>query len=189
MREERDDAAAVRAEPVVQTRAERELAVSHWLVCAADDMRRARDEWAHQGVALLRCGGLFAAVRVPGDLVRAAAGAHDRRAVGSFLSGAVEGGPVFVDETSACYYFLVPAGVHRWWTGTDAPCLGRESFIGVPHPRVDGSQPDTRTYWCVPMDAPGDLCEGPLVQDVVRLGRARGRRPDPLPGPPAGEGP
>ncbi|MFI9755806.1 hypothetical protein [Streptomyces collinus] len=50
------------------------MASGHWLLVAAEDWNKARDEWAHGRVTLLRCGGIFAAVRLPADLGHAAAG-------------------------------------------------------------------------------------------------------------------
>ncbi|GAB3010921.1 hypothetical protein GCM10023080_091920 [Streptomyces pseudoechinosporeus] len=65
----------------IVTRAERELAVGHWLLSAAPDMRQARQEWARSGVALLRCGGIFTAVRIRAALVQAAADTDDPKVI------------------------------------------------------------------------------------------------------------
>ncbi|MGW1723495.1 hypothetical protein ACWCQK_11275 [Streptomyces sp. NPDC002306] len=170
------------SDAVVHTRAERELAVSHWLVCAADDLRAAQEQWEDQGVALLRCGGLFSAVRIPAAIVFAAAGTDDRDGVDAFLADALHGGPVFVDTISGCYYCLVPASAQRWWTSVDAACLGRESYLGVPNPCLDASSAGARSYWCVPMDGPGDLCVAATVHKLVLLGRHRRIRGDVIQG-------
>ena len=60
-------------EPHVTTSAERALAVEHWLLSAAETPGRARADWEESGRALLRCGGVFAAVRLSARLVCAAA--------------------------------------------------------------------------------------------------------------------
>lgn len=57
-------------EVLVHTRHERELAVSHWLLAAAQEVKEARKEWAVAGIALLRCGGIFSAIRVPAEVVQ-----------------------------------------------------------------------------------------------------------------------
>jgi hypothetical protein len=68
-------------EPFLASEAERDLAVEHWLLSVTADTDRARAEWKEAGVALLRCGMLFGAVRLSGEVVRAAAGTDDFREV------------------------------------------------------------------------------------------------------------
>ncbi|WP_157901149.1 hypothetical protein [Streptomyces davaonensis] len=65
---------------LVHSRADRELAVTHWLLLSAPDTHRARTEWSETGIALLRCGGLFTAVRLSAALVHAASGTDGRPA-------------------------------------------------------------------------------------------------------------
>lgn len=156
------------------TRWERDLAVSHWLLAAAGDQERARAEWREHGVALLAAGGIFAAIRISGDLVRVAAKADEDRAVDDFLRRALEGGPVFRDRIWDMYYVLVPGSTAWWWKARAWPgvdCLGRDCYLGVPAP--DRERWRGRTYWCVPMDSPGELCEPRLVWAMVQLGQAR----------------
>ncbi|MCM2388587.1 hypothetical protein [Streptomyces albipurpureus] len=148
------------------TGAERRLAVAHWLLAAAAEPSRARFEWATYGVALLRCGGLFTAVRIPGALVRAAADTEEPEALAEFLAEALHGGPVFHDPRSRQYYVLTPASTARRWSLQDADCLGSNTFLGVP--ATDRVEPDLSygAYWVVPMDSPGVLCAG---QDAANL--------------------
>lgn len=158
----------------VTTSAERRLATEHWLLAAARDRDVARHEWLTQGVALLACGGIFAAFRMPGDLVRAAARTDDEEDVNGFLRRALEGGPVFRARYSDQYYALVP-GSTAWRRPSRAfpglECLGRDCFLGVP--AVDRTEPVGHAYWPIPMGSPGELCDPRLVWAMVQLGQAR----------------
>jgi len=146
----------------------------HWLLSAAKEERTARQQWAEHGIALLSCGGIFSAVRIPGDLVRAAAGATRTEEVNAYLRQALNGGPVFVDTYSNLYYALVPSSTARCWNVRDLPgveCLGRDHYLGVP--ATDRTEPGGRSYWCVPMDSPGALCEPAAVVELVNNGQRR----------------
>ncbi|GAA0907631.1 hypothetical protein [Streptomyces thermoalcalitolerans] len=153
---------------------ERQLAVAHWLLSAARDRDAARREWLLQGAALLACGGIFAAVRLPGDLVRAAAQTSDEAEVNGFLRHALDGGPVIHSRYADHYYALVP-GSTAWRRPPRAfpglECLGRDCFLGVP--AVDRTEPKGRAYWAVPMDSPGELCDPRLVWAMVQLAQER----------------
>ncbi|MHC0432673.1 hypothetical protein ACX6XY_21200 [Streptomyces sp. O3] len=154
---------------VVHTRAERRLAAGHWLLAAHPRPGRARRGWdCPDGMVLLPLGGLFAAVRIPQYVVAAAADVDDRAALDVFLAEALGGGPVICDPRGHRYYPLVPASVLAWWSMPDAPCLGRDHYLGVP--RLDQTTLDPRawrSYWSVPMESAGVLCD-PL--NVARLG-------------------
>lgn len=172
---ERDQAPA--GVMLVHARQTREAAVRSWLMLSAASYERVRDDWEVSGVALLRCGALFAAVRIEADLIHAAAESDDPRAVNQFLAEALRGGPVFVDQHSRHYYALVPASTPRRPEWQDrrhpgAECLGRESYLGVPRPEFtnDGW---SFSYWCVPMDGPGDLCGPDAVSQLVSYARHR----------------
>ncbi|MGK5499656.1 hypothetical protein ACSNOF_17170, partial [Streptomyces sp. URMC 125] len=80
------------------TRRQKQRAVEHWLLSTTADPQAARSQWRESGLALLPCGSIFAAVRMPGDVVRAAAGTSRTGEVDAFLREALDG-PVFVD----CY--------------------------------------------------------------------------------------
>ena len=108
----------------ITTSSERQLAVTHWLLSAAEDRTRAGDEWERDGIALLRCGGVLSAIAVADHIVNAAAGTRDRAEVGEFLSQALLGGPVFADPTSQRYFVLV------------APSVGRRPEFQRPHENV-----------------------------------------------------
>lgn len=157
---------------VVMTR-ERRLAVEHWLLGAAENRDLAREQWERaEGLALLACGGVLGAVRVPARLVWAAAGTIELRETDAFLRRWSLGGGVFMDLHSHMYYFLVPGSTARQWTGSEFPdvaCLGRDHYLGVP--AVDRTEPRGRCYWCVPMDGPGDLCYAPEVWQLLQRAR------------------
>ncbi|MEU1265557.1 hypothetical protein ABZ473_26495 [Streptomyces cellulosae] len=159
----------------VVTGAERALAVEQWLLCAAKDRDQARAEWEQDGGALLRCGGLFSAIRLPLALVAAAAGTDDRQHVAAYLADALHGGGVFVDEVFQQVYFLVPTaacqpGQTGWLRGMpDAGTLHSEAFLGVPRPCTS----DRRRYWLVEMGGPGDLCTPDAVKQLVAYARFR----------------
>ncbi|MGW4548381.1 hypothetical protein ACWEN4_18700 [Streptomyces violaceorubidus] len=151
----------------------RDLAVSNWLLSAADDRSRAETEWNHRGVALLRCGGPFTAIRLPVPLVFAAAGSEDRAHVSAYLRAALHRGPVFVDQTAGWYYCLVPARACESWREPDTECFGDDHYLGVPCPGVDVQHPRARSYWVVPMDEPADLCSPDAISQLVDVARQR----------------
>ncbi|MFF1679443.1 hypothetical protein ACFVYG_25850 [Streptomyces sp. NPDC058256] len=156
---------------LVHTRVDDELDVTEWLLRTADDPARARAEWQTMDVALLRCGVHFSAIRVPADVVFAAARSEDRARVNEYLAAALHGGSVFVDRRSGWYYFLVPAGTCATWRVPNAACLGADSYLGVPHPSIDSSRYLARSSWCVPPDSPEAVCQGDAVAQIVHLGR------------------
>ncbi|MER6531802.1 hypothetical protein [Streptomyces sp. NPDC001508] len=98
----------------VATLPERQFAVSHWLLGAADDVDVARAQWQEQGVALLACGGVLSAVRIPARLVWAAAGTKELDDVDRFLGQFFDGGAVFMDLRAGLYYALVPGFRSEW---------------------------------------------------------------------------
>ncbi|MFG2113666.1 hypothetical protein ACGFRB_13700 [Streptomyces sp. NPDC048718] len=156
----------------VVTRVERRAAVAHWLLSAAPDQTTARAEWRDYGIAVLACGSVLSAVRVPGALVFAAAGTEDIAEADVFLSGWLDGGAVVMDISSRLYYFLVPASTRCWWEPKEYPlveCLGQGAYLGVPV--VSHTTPDGRAYWAVGMDSPGDLCWPDEVASLLRRGQ------------------
>lgn len=160
---------------LVHLRQDREQSARTWLLLSAPSVDIARREWDLARIALLRCGALFAAVRMSVDLVHAAAGTSDGEKVNEYLAD-VLAGPIFLDQHSARYYALVPASTanrQEWHDRRHAPhaeCLGRDSYVGVPRPDLDG--PDQHfSHWCVPMSGPGDLCGADAVSQLASYGR------------------
>jgi hypothetical protein len=153
--------------------AERQLAVSHWLLTAAQDRETARHQWDTQGVALLTCGGVLSAVRIPARLVWAAVGTDQLEEVDNHLRKWFDGGAVFMDLHALHYYALVPGSTPNRWPEREYPgvaCLGQDHYLGVP--ALDLLEPRGRSYWCVPMDGPGDLCYVDEVTELLKAGRA-----------------
>lgn len=149
---------------------ERQLAVEHWLMAAAEDRVKARSEWGESNVALLSCGTLFSAVRIPAALVEAAAKSSDRAAIDTYLASALLNGPVICDRYASWYYALTPASTAQRWDLSGIVCLGRKSSLGVPRPGITGASGE-RLYWSVPMDSAAALCSPYAVAQLVVHGR------------------
>ncbi|MET9290924.1 hypothetical protein [Streptomyces sp. NPDC003077] len=151
--------------------AERELTVEHWLLSAARDAETARAEWASHGVALLRCGSTFSAIRISASVVHQAAGTETPEAVAACLNAALEGEPAFLDRYAKRYYLLTSrsAGTLGWCL-PNTERLGFGGYVGVPSVRIRQSGV-TRAHWVVPVESPGTLCR---PEFVVRLGIAGG---------------
>ncbi|MGW0495006.1 hypothetical protein ACWD0Z_06080 [Streptomyces sp. NPDC003007] len=144
------------------------LLVEDWLLAAAPDVQQARWEWGDGGLTFLRCGGLFTAIRLPGDLVRAAAGSSKATEVDAYLAEAL-GGPVIASRGR--YYALVPPGTADEWPSLVVECLGEGTYLGVP--RVDRIGLDEETqasYWSVVIPRPGVLCKAADVLALVMAG-------------------
>lgn len=152
---------------------ERELAVTHWLLSAAEDRERARDGWAaKEGIALLKCGGILAAIRLPARLVWCAAESEELETADAYLCQALDG-PVFMDLHALHYYTLVPGLALERFSVKGLPgvaCIGQDHYLGVPDIRL--TTPRGHSYWCVPMDSPGVLCPVAAVEAMVCKGRA-----------------
>jgi hypothetical protein len=125
-------------------------AAARWLLLAAESPETAVREWRARGVALLACGRVFDAVRVPCDLVRSAvSGADDVRAAG-VLQTALGGGPVFVDRVTRQVHALTAPGT---WSTERVPRvehLGRGCYLGVPLPGP--ATPRSRACWAGPVE-------------------------------------
>ncbi|MER5904339.1 hypothetical protein ABT150_30270 [Streptomyces mirabilis] len=172
---EPDDLVEPEEDTKLVTARERCAAVSSWLLTATEDRTLGRKQWAEGGIALLSCGGVFSAIRIPGLMVWAVAGTDELTEVDVFLSQALDGGPVFMDLHSNLYYLLVPGSFSWRWNDRDFPgveCLGQDHFLGVPDIRL--TVPRGRSYWCVPMNSPGELCNsGDAERFVGAAHRAR----------------
>lgn len=118
-------------------------------------------------------------MRMDPEVVWAAAGTRRMVDVDQEL-GRVLGGPVLMSLYPHRYYALVPVetgqrdewAIEHW---TDARYLGEGSVIGAP--LVGRTSPDgSRSYWCVPVEEPGDLCDPEAVARFLTLGRTRLRQ-------------
>lgn len=151
--------------------------VRDWLLASAPNAAEVRMSWDDFGVALLQCGAVFTAVRISGDLVHAAIGSADPPMVSAYLRELV-GGPVVADQHGCMrYYALVPVSTverHEWVDRAHVPyadCM-TDGHVGIPRPGI--TEPgDCFTYWCVPMDRPGSLCDPGAVSALIAHGKYR----------------
>ncbi|MFE6494853.1 hypothetical protein [Streptomyces sp. NPDC057748] len=157
------------------TGAERRLAVERWFSSTVPDRSRVREEWEKHAIALLPCGALFAAVRIPSFLGQAAAGTDEQAAVDRYLAEALMG-PVICDRHAGQYYALVPASTARRWGVPGSVCLGVGQDLGAPRPGLLFEE-GARVYWSVPMGSAGELCSPGAVAQMVMAGRSMGGGP------------
>lgn len=151
-----------------------ELAVEQWLLTAARDVQQARWEWEEDGPTFLRCGPTFTAIRLPGDLIRAAAGSSDPAAVDPFLAEALNGGPVIGPHGLHDYYALVPPTSGLRWKHHDIECLAWGMWLAVPPVRRTAYRAGGHEeYWAVPVSEPAELCDVVAVDELARCGRQR----------------
>ncbi|MFD8375301.1 hypothetical protein ACFV2Z_31715 [Streptomyces sp. NPDC059688] len=150
--------------------AERRLVVEHWLLSATADRVQARQEWKTDGVALLRCGGIFGAVRI----TAAAVSISEPQESSAYLLQALLGGPVLVDQTTLRYYLLVGSttGLREQCEQgrDDAEFKGSGHYLGVP--ALGATTPARRSYWCLESGCVGDLVVAKVSQ-LVTTGRYR----------------
>lgn len=169
---------------LVHTSADRRLAVEHWLLSTVPGVgrERARMEWQEHAVTMLPLGTLFSAVRLPGDLVLAAACSDwDPPTVDAFLDEMLDGGPVICDPHQRRFYALVPASMPiKWrqaaadWRRVGVDCLGHGTILGVP--RVDTTEFDAQvyaSYWSVPMSSAAMLCAPLHLARLIAAGVQR----------------
>ncbi|WP_019887415.1 hypothetical protein [Streptomyces purpureus] len=109
-------------------------------------------------------------MRIPADLIYAAAGTEEPEAVRGFLAEVLDGGPVFHDAGGRQFYALTPASAPSSWRLAVAECLGSDTFPGVPATDLTGPDPRYPAYWVAPMDGPGTLCAPDDVAHLVLIG-------------------
>lgn len=169
---------ALASSPEAETEAAR-----RWLVMAADHEQTALRQWRTYGIALLRSGTLFSAVRMNSSLVCAAAGTEDLDQVAEHLATALRG-PVFLDPYARKYYALVPPTTQERsaWRYRDprdeVQFLGADSFIGTPEAGTRRQEKPTpgerlRSWWVVPFVRDGDLCSPDAVAQLISVARMR----------------
>ncbi|MER6233376.1 hypothetical protein ACFY1L_46215 [Streptomyces sp. NPDC001663] len=144
--------------------------IRHWLATAHPTPSRAYAEWTEQGVALLPLGRRFNAIRVPGQLIHAAAGSDQPEHVAQVVRDALDG-PVIHDHLTAgpTYYALVPyAPAIPWLGANDTPLLGPDTYLGIP--TLDHTAPPG-TYWVTPPRHRNHLCPHDAVFDLILTGR------------------
>ncbi|MFG3406497.1 hypothetical protein [Streptomyces sp. NPDC048142] len=164
---------------------ERVLAGEHWLLAAAPSVRRVRLDWADCGTTFLTPGVLFGAVIVRAAVVHAALLLDDPEQCAGPLRKRLGGGPVFYAEQKfgreAGYVALVPGSVTMTWSVPGSVANHRRAALEVPAPGC--TSPDHgRSWWVVPLDGPGVLCDpGPLAMLIGQghgvLTATLGKRP------------
>lgn len=175
-------ALARRADPTANaalravTRQECEAAARSWLLLSTAGVDEARRDWRTTGIALLKAGPLFAAIRIDAELVHHVVGTTECAAADRILTVLLGGGPVWMDQVSRRYYALVPPSVadQRQWRdrryAPQAECLGAGSYVGVPDPSMTDWD-RCFSYWSVPMQGPGTLCDAREVAGFVQRGQ------------------
>lgn len=168
----------IRGTPV-HTRSDTNSAIATWLACTLKAPDAAHQEWTDNHVAMLPLGVRFDAVRIPAQLIHAAAGTSEPNVLGGFLAEVLGAGPV-IHDPQAWFYALVPPRTTATWRSPLARCLGRGSWLGVP--RVSDDEAGAGPYWAVPLMAAGELCTPHEVAELLVVGRDRS-----TPNPPASE--
>ncbi|MER7049605.1 hypothetical protein [Streptomyces jumonjinensis] len=143
-------------------------AIGLWLAESLADPTDALATWRDGSHAMLPAGGRFDAVRIPIELVHAAADSAIHTTVAEHLTTALDG-PVVCDP-ARWYYALVPPGTTESWTCGLARCLGRGAWLGVPHTDLTDH---TRLHWCVPMEYPARLCDPGVVAALIERGHGQ----------------
>lgn len=156
---------------LVRTTPEHQMAIHAWLLSTlgGPGRERARVEWQELGVTVLPLGKHLSAVRIPGDLVRAAAQCDEASEVGACLAERLRG-PVIHDPGFDRYYALVPTSAGPVQSAPGTEYLSSGTYLGVP--RSDYTELDKETlasYWAVPMISPGALCTLAAVREVALL--------------------
>lgn len=154
-----------------------ELSVEGWLLTASPYPGTGRHEWDEGDVTFLRCGSLFSAVRMPRDLVHAAAETSVPDEVDWFLLTALDGGPVFASRRLGFYYALVSADVPNYWTGPAAQCVKADTTLAVP-PVWQTDYVNGGSYWPVPPPGVGAFCLPSLVARLTTYGLAQATKRD-----------
>ncbi|MEV5138413.1 hypothetical protein AB0K71_05645 [Streptomyces syringium] len=136
-------------------------AAEEWLAQADPDPDHAR-LWLRQATILvLPVGHKWAVVRAPADVGSAAV-----------MLGAT--GPVMAVETEQRYYFLVaPETVETWEPLPDVACLGSDTWLEVPHPKV---RTPPGPHWVIPPDGSGRLVDPDVLRaNLISAGESSAR--------------
>jgi hypothetical protein len=156
--------------PDARATTQTEAAIVRWLTSTTRHPDIAEQDWADGRPAMLRTGILYDAVRMPQELVHAAAGSTVPDIVNGALAEVLDG-PV-VCEPGRWYYALVPPGTCEVWRSAMSVARGRGGWLGIPRPdRIDPA-PDA-PYWAVPIEEIGGLCPPVAVTELLRVGRER----------------
>ncbi|MFC8679824.1 hypothetical protein ACFUEN_44990 [Streptomyces griseorubiginosus] len=159
---------------LIVTLEERQRAVAEWLLVASPDPRGALQDWINTGITVLACDAVLSAVRMPTALVQAAVGTDNPDEVAGYLAASLCGGPVIASTDGLTYYALVPPSTRKRRLPRDTECLDRSALLVAPRPDLtDPSDHGRASYWAVPMDGPGDLCQPDAVIQLATVGSYR----------------
>lgn len=139
--------------------------IYQWLARGHRHPDQAEAEWKELGVALLPLGIRIAAVRLSGDLVRAATGTADPGQLAATLAEMLDGAVISDRDV---YYALINGHSGLVWDmEADAPCLGEGVYLSVPAlRRTAGRGP----HWVCRPRREGDLCQPGNVRKLIAAG-------------------
>ncbi|WP_330310568.1 hypothetical protein OHS17_00790 [Streptomyces sp. NBC_00523] len=157
------------------TQAERQLAAGHWLLSAAPNLRKSRDDWKVKGSTWLRPGVLFGAIVIPADLVHRALDVDSPNQCRRLLATHLEGGPVFYSpehfRREGSYTVLVTASTAMAWRSRGSVAHSYRALLQVPSPRASEPQAGDCPWWVVPLDGPGLHCRARPLAALITAGR------------------
>lgn len=140
--------------------------IYQWLARGHKHPEEAREAWNSElGVAVLPLGILISAVRLTGDLVRAATGTDDPEQIAAELEAKLDGAVIYDRDV---YYALINGHAGLVWDmEEDAPCRGDGVYLSVPVlRRTEAPGP----YWVCRPRWDGDLCRPEAVRELVTAG-------------------
>ncbi|MGA5321812.1 hypothetical protein ACPCIU_15355 [Streptomyces seoulensis] len=144
-----------------------------WLAGAHPKPKRALRHWEEGCDELMPLGGRFAAVRIPGRIMHAAAGGSTPEAVAGIVRDVLRG-PLIAGLYSEqrTYWALVPCRAHVYWPShlKDTPYLGAGSYLNMPPPSC--TTPPTEAelptpFWVASPRYRYDLCSREQVFNVI----------------------
>ncbi|MQS39888.1 hypothetical protein [Streptomyces katsurahamanus] len=140
-------------------------AIGQWLAESLDAPQAVWEDWRSGPYTMLPTGVRLDAVRIPVELVHAAADSAIHATVAEHLTAALDG-PVICDP-ARWYYALVPPQTSETWASGLARCLSRGAWLGVPHTDLTEH---ALLHWCVPMEYPARLCDPGVVAALIERG-------------------
>ncbi|WP_406411134.1 hypothetical protein OG923_20710 [Streptomyces halstedii] len=157
----------------VTTRAESPMPSGHWLLSAAPSIPQAQLEWATNGAAWLRPGGVFSAATGEEGIVHAAVGLDSPEKCAGPLADAVTG-PLFYTPRGAAragsYTALMSAVVGELQALPGLVMHPPRALLLVPAPETTAPT-DGGPWWVLPVRGPEVLCRPSLLAGLVVTGR------------------
>jgi hypothetical protein len=140
------------AHPHVPTAAPADDAAD-WLAAAEPDSARVRRWWDAAGIALFQVGRRWDAVKVDEDKAR------------RVLATSPLPGPVMCDPDLHHCYILVPPGTSHTWSLPGTECLGVDSALKVPAPKLTAPP---GPHWLQVPDATGTFVDPERLHEALR---------------------